>query len=510
MSREYADLGGYLSEVGSREYADASGYVSETAASTPGPWPPLTEPKRLLALTAAAVVASGLTWCPFTPAAAAETITADKWQVALSEPVRSRPRLEAAAHQYVAFVKADPFAETPDLPKWHRPLNEPVVKSGRPVAAQQALAFAQPEDVTVSRWLLPLAEPQRLPPRLSTAAQQAVAFVKAALFAESVSLDRWLLPLQEPQRQPVGLAARHQLATAFWPLPLPNLDAAVGFWPIYPDRAPGRALATAQHPALAFVKAAPFAESVTADRWAQPFAQPTLRIASVAGVPATFAGPALPIVATADRWWQPLALPIAAKVRVQIDQPPLVYVTPAETVTLDKWHAAATIPVRTAQRPPGFIALAPAVTADATHWLQPFSQPATIKFSVAWGAIVTPALPVVASVAGWAQPASQPVRLQPRPITGEWKSPYFVPAPVDLVSVAWMLPLSAPWFPWPTVDRQAWTFDWTAAATKGLAVARVGNGAVDIFGPSTGLADARGAEGTAVARGPIGTAEPRT
>ena len=374
---------------------------------------PLTEPTRRRALTTAALVAAGLTWCPFTPTPPAETITADKWQRPLSEPTRIKGATAAQQAPVTVLVQASPFTEAVSLDRWlqrlaepvlRRPVVQPVATSWPPYVApaaetitvdkwyaplsqgprarlglgavlQRFLAFAQPEDVSVSRWLVPLAEPGRR--ARPVADQQEQALVKAAPFAETVSLDRWALPLSEPQRQRLGLRAGQQQARAFWPYPLPNVDAPVGFYGVYPDRAPGRAMAVAQQRALAFVKAAPFAESITADRWAQPPSQPTRRIASVAGHQAV-AAPASVVVASPDRWWQAFSAPPVAR-RTQPAALPFVAVvaTAGETVTLDKWHAASALPVRG-------------------------------KYTSTWGVVAAPALSPVASISDWAQPASTP------------------------------------------------------------------------------------------------------
>lgn len=247
-------------------------------------------------------------------APAAETVTLDKWFSPLREPVRFRLSLPAYEQQALAFVKADPFPESVTYDRWASPLSEPVrFRRGLPTWEQQTTAFTQfnIEAVTLDKWYSALREPVRVRPALRSALQQTTAHLLVAPFAEAVSLDRWLQPLSEPQRFRQGLPSREQQTFAFvkagpfaesvtldrwlqpiaqpypakryvayqqtlsfWPFPLPNLDAPVGFWPIYPERALGRRFPTQEQQTLAFVKAAPFGESVTLDRWMQALASP--------------------------------------------------------------------------------------------------------------------------------------------------------------------------------------------------------------------------------------------
>lgn len=201
--------------------------------------------------------------------------------------------------------------------RWHQPLSEPVRRRALAVAIVAASgAFyapyvqpAQAETVTVDKWHRPFVEPTRRPSGLATADQQFLAFVKASPFAETVSLDRWLRPLSEPRRSPAAVA--HQQATAFWPYPIPNVDAPVGYYSIYPDRALRNSLPVADQQTFAFVKAAPFPESVTADRWFVPLSVPTRIRPTQAGL---FALYPLPIVSaetvTADKWLSPREQPL--------------------------------------------------------------------------------------------------------------------------------------------------------------------------------------------------------
>lgn len=247
-----------------------------------------------------------------------ESVSLDRWLRPLSEPVRVRPALLTGDQQAFAFVKAAPFPETTDPGKWYSPLSEPSVKAraGLRAGQQQSFIFSPAEEVTVAKWLQPFTEPVRFRQGLPTREQQTFAFVKAAPFAESVTVDRWLQPISEPRRFKPALATGEQQAFAFvksepfpettdpgkwyrpfaeplrskrpvvfqqaftmWPEPIVNPTAPVGVYAIYPDRALGRKFPAYEQQTFAFVKAAPFGESVTLDRWMQPIAVPvrTLR-----------------------------------------------------------------------------------------------------------------------------------------------------------------------------------------------------------------------------------------
>lgn len=102
---------------------------------------------------------------------AAETITPDKWYIALSEPPRFLPRLRPGLQQFLAF---DPQPFVPF--GWFSGLSIPSVRTrrGLPAALQQAFA-ADTTVIPTSKlieWFAPLSEPVRKLSGLLAALQQ--------------------------------------------------------------------------------------------------------------------------------------------------------------------------------------------------------------------------------------------------------------------------------------------------------------------------------------------------
>lgn len=107
-----------------------------------------------------------------------ETVSADRWFIQVSEPVRYRGGLNTQDQEDCYFVNIAPLVFAVPLVSYPQ-VSEPVrIRLGLPAYEQQTLAFAEAsflETVTVDRWLLQW-EPTR---RLATPAanQQALAFV---------------------------------------------------------------------------------------------------------------------------------------------------------------------------------------------------------------------------------------------------------------------------------------------------------------------------------------------
>lgn len=386
---------------------------------------------------------------------ASETVTLDKWQRPLSEPMR-RIGLSAALQDCFAFAQAAPFGETINPDKWYAPLAEPSVKSKPSLSAaeQQAVAFVAPQ--VLAGWQQPFDEPT-LRRGLPAAQQQAFAFVKAAPFAETVSVDRWLRPLSEPLRlrRPVA----YQLPSAFWPYPIPNVDAPVGYGAIYPDRALRKSLPVGDQQHLAFVKAAPFAESVTADRWWRPLSEPRRSALPVAARQAIIAGPALPYVAGVDAWGQPLARPTYARPRTQPQGAILVKATPfAETVTADRWLQPSSQPprrLRSAQ--PDSVEYTPYVAAAETvtldKWIRPLNEP-TRRVGQRHPQVFA-YVPLPRITAGWQQPFDEPTLRRGLPVALQQSLAACPNLPLSPSLSGWLQPLSLPVFITPRVQPPA-------------------------------------------------------
>lgn len=236
---------------------------------------PLSEPTR----RKPTVQPDALSWSGFTPSAAVETVTVDKYYAWLSEPVRVRPGLPVYDQQALISVP-QPISGSNDVA--FASANTIVPYSRTLLYQSQAYTPFTPaaaETVTVDKWFRPLVEPVRKPSIVYE--QGGIFYVGAAPFSEAES--RWLSALSEPTRrkptvQPDGLSWSY-----FTPASTEVVTVDKYYnWLSEPVRLP-RALAAHQQPFLSFVQAEPFAETVSVDRWLQQLSQPTLRPVSVAG-----------------------------------------------------------------------------------------------------------------------------------------------------------------------------------------------------------------------------------
>ncbi len=332
--------------------------------------------------------------------AAGETVTVDKWFREANIPVRSRDGLPTPQQQSVAFVKAQPFEETVSIDRWLQALTEPARRRGLGTHHQLSVAYVG-DWVGSQRWFAPLSEPARIRPGLPTRHQQYLAWVQAAPFAEAVSIDRWLQPLSEPRwsKRPVP----QQQFTALWPYPLPNLDAPAGVYPLYPDRATRKTLPTAEQQALAFVKAAPFAEATQLDKWFAPLSEPSVKTkrGPHVSVQDDFVGPLAETV-TPDRWAQPISQPtrrvqtratLSYAISDPFPRPTVLYVAAVYPDRVDRKR----LPVA-AQQYAAFVKAAP--------------------------------FPEYVSVDRWLQPLAEPVRVRPRLSAGSQQATAFWPFPI--------------------------------------------------------------------------------
>jgi hypothetical protein len=366
---------------------------------------------------------------------AAVTVTVDEWFNPLSEPKRSR--LSVPDQQSIAFVKAGPFPETVSIDRWVRPLAEPtcrtqIVREGGPVFVPvipvDVVSFAQSdtsvpyqvtflyqyiaepirvvtETVTLDKWFSPLSDPKRSRP--SVPDRQSLAFVKAAPFPEAVSYDRWGYRLSEPVRTRAGLSAALQQAAAFNPYPLPTFAAPALASAVYPDQIAARRFPVSEQQSLAFVKAAPFPEAVSIDRWVQPLATPTRRTRTTWEGGAVF----IPVITVevVSFAQSDTSIPYQVTFLYQYIAEPIRVVD--EIVTVDKWYRDLNTPAPALRRSYN--------AALAQHSFQsnyrvpaPYVDPPMASWSYAWSLPVR----VRTSVMTAAQPSETgPVIPQPNP-----------------------------------------------------------------------------------------------
>jgi len=114
------------------------------------------------------------------PIVSAEIVTADKWFVSLSEPIRSKPRLTTAAQQ-AAWLVSDIQPPTPGSGDVLFSQTETAVYFQKYTLYQsiaEPIEFTAPPPVAVEYgWFVPFSEPVRSKLGLTVAAQQAAWFV---------------------------------------------------------------------------------------------------------------------------------------------------------------------------------------------------------------------------------------------------------------------------------------------------------------------------------------------
>lgn len=188
--------------------------------------------------------------------------------------------------------------------------------------------------------------------------------------------------------------------------------------------------------------------------WQQPFSTPvrSRKIAAALLVAACCWTPFTPSGAetvTVDKWHQPWSEPTRRK--PQTSQQALAWsgFTPTEVVTLDKWHASWREPVRdiafeVVSNTTNFVVPAEVVTLDKWYasWREPVQDKAfeVVSDIVAFAAIPTPA--AVITEDEWHQAWSVPVRLKPGLRSYLQQPLAFVAKPV--VSFSWFNSLEEP------------------------------------------------------------------
>jgi hypothetical protein len=280
---------------------------------------------------------------PF-PIFVAEEVTVDKWYQRLQQPHPAKRPLRAGAQQFLVF-----YSEPVISISWFKGLEEPVrTKPRLREALQQHSAFVKtdpfPEAVSIDRWQQPFSEPVRVKRR--TADFPYLAFVKADPFPESVTVDRWLLGLSEPVRC-VRRTADYPALT-FYPLPFVPWD-----WRVPLSEPTRRQPRTTDFPALWLVKAAPFEETTTVDRYWQPLSEPRGRRFPASQQQALAWSdftPASTENVTLDKWFAPLAEPIRVRARLATASQQAAWFVKAdpfaETVSIDRWLRPLSEPVR--------------------------------------------------------------------------------------------------------------------------------------------------------------------
>jgi hypothetical protein len=167
--------------------------------------------------------ASYVEFAPF-----AEQWTEERFSyVSLSQPSQRRNPMHTGSQQFSALVEFAPFPEKVSADRWFVPFSEPVrFIRALPVSEQPfTLIVEEPpffESVTADRWAPNLSEPVRFRRALPANEQQFASFVQFR-FPELVSADRWFVPFSEPVRfRRTLLTANHQFEASLG-LPITNL-----------------------------------------------------------------------------------------------------------------------------------------------------------------------------------------------------------------------------------------------------------------------------------------------
>jgi hypothetical protein len=334
-----------------------------------------------------------------------ETVSIDRWLQQLSEPRRFPRYIPNFQQPFYSYTEAAPFPETVSIDRWQQPLSDPVRRRGLESRHQPHFAAGFSDVAVDGRWYAPLAEPVRIKPALSSASQPYLSFVKADPFPETVSADRWHQPLSGPVRsralatgqQPYFAVGLSDVATdARWFSPLsepvrrkPLAEFGSFSWSEFTPASaevitvdkyfdwlaePVRfrqSLSVVNQPTLSLVKAEPFAEAVSIDRWQQPLSDPTRRKLGPPEFPSLSLSYTVVVAETitVDKWHSPLSGPTLAKPRETFPfasygspvsvvgdciivttnaivpyqrtvlHPTVAIPCPQEVISLDKWHA---------------------------------------------------------------------------------------------------------------------------------------------------------------------------
>jgi len=240
--------------------------------------------------------------------------TVDRWHQPWAEPVRTRVTWAAVTLLTASgFVGPVAPVEIIQVDKWHAAWREPVRSLPRlQTGAQQPFFYGNQNPVVSFSWFNALAEPPKPKTSVATANQQFTAFVQAAPFAEAVFESKWHQPWSEPVRVKPGLSAVAQQAfvkSFVFVTEIVTLDKWYFAWPTPPK--PKISVQPASQQFIAFVKAAPFPETILESEWHQAWSEPVRLKPSLGAayqVAQAYWNPSTPVsVVTSIGWFSPLA-----------------------------------------------------------------------------------------------------------------------------------------------------------------------------------------------------------
>jgi hypothetical protein len=389
---------------------------------------------------------------------AAEDPTLPKWQRQLSEPVRTIPPVEPGL-----VVRGPDPSEIPPpagvFLEWWRPLDEPtrlppaLVQEGTSVVDADQLT--QPEDPTLPKWHRPLTEPVWTTPPVEPGI--VVRAPDESEFDEGPpDLPLGPFPTVETQGD---LATSHapniETIRNTLPTDLPNIDwlrqPVIPQGPTAPASAPNY-LKPPEVPVPSF------------DWFLDPVSPPT----SLPAIPPFYTTDRLKPALLEYDWHHPTEEPVFEAPRLVQEGTSVVdadQLTQPEDPTLPKWHRPLSEPLfDVAPVEPGLFVRGPDPSEIPTptgvflEWWRPISEPIrALPALVQEGAVLVDAdlltQPEDPTLSKWWQPASEPVRL-PDPAASLFGFS-FHPAPIvaaPLPEFGWFHPTEEPVFRGPTVD----------------------------------------------------------
>lgn len=190
---------------------------------------------------------------------------------------------------------------------------------------------------------LPWSEPVRVKPGLGAQLQQFLAQSESAQFPESVTEDRWHQPWSEPlvkAKQPVVWQQSH----AFDPLPFIKIDWFEGFT----DPSVKAKQAVAWQQFIAQSESAQFPESVTEDRWHNPWSEPVRVKPALPVTEQAFVAQDFPEPVIVSGWDVSLSEPVRVRAIQTVQIPFSPFFDPVPFVKID-WFDWLSEPVRIKQ-----------------------------------------------------------------------------------------------------------------------------------------------------------------
>lgn len=264
----------------------------------------------------------------------------------------------------------------------------------------------------------------------------------------------WFEPLSEPVRR-VGIAAALIAPFIAMPPTPAQIEPGQTFYGWKPEWStpvwPLKGLPAHEQQSLAFVKAAPFPETVTESRWHQPWSEPvrikpglTAALQPYNSPQNIFPIPTQPTVAWG--WYFNLSEPVRTKPRL-IESEQAFFTSITNPLVSFSWYANLTEPIRI--KPDIHASRQLAFTYDlkprvSFSWYENLSEPVRVKPRLLEGLqqfITTQPRNPIVSIA-WYLPLSEPVRFKQGTSAFEQHFLEFEPRP--FVSFSWFEPFSEP------------------------------------------------------------------